>query len=302
MRDGPDEAPRPPLSRSAVRLTPSDSRWPERLEQLVDPPSALCCLGDPSLLSRRCVAIVGTRSPSASGCEIARRLGRDLAAEGFVVVSGMARGVDTAAHRGALGAGGGTIAVLGTGIDVCYPSSSRDVYERLPAEGLAISELDAGAPPLPFHFPMRNRLIAALAEAVVVVEGGKRSGSRITADLALDLGRDVMAVPRDPLGPNAETPNALLAAGATLVNGSHDVLAQLGAPSAEPGRPVPRLGVPPRLEWLAHALESAPLGLDEIVRITGRSVIEVLPGLLDLELRGLARRDGAGRYASSLEE
>jgi DNA processing protein len=214
-----------------------------------------------------------------------------------VIVSGMARGIDAAAHRGALDAGGATVAVLGTGIDVCYPEDSRDLYSRIPERGLLLSELERGAPPLPFHFPQRNRIIAALARVVIVVEGTARSGSRITADLALDLGREVAAVPRDPVTDGAEAPNALLQAGATPVTRADDVLSLLGREPSEANRPV-SVGphVPDRLRWLRAALDRQPVGVEEIVHASGRSLLEVLPGLVDLELRGVVERLELGRY------
>lgn len=280
----------------AGRLTPSHPAWPARLSHLHDPPEHLFYRGDPALLAPAAVAIVGARNATRTGVEVARRLGRDLAAEGVVVVSGMARGIDAAAHRGALDAEGPTVAVLGSGLDVCYPEASRDLHERLPREGLLLSELDHDARPLPFHFPKRNRVIAALSRVVIVVEGTAKSGSRITADLALDLGREVAAVPRDPVVAGAEAPNALLRVGATPITGADDVLELLGRDrTAEPaGRVGPH--IPERLGWLRAALDRHPAGVDEIVRASGRSLVEVLPGLVDLELRGVVERLELGRY------
>jgi len=278
------------------RLTPTHPAWPVRLSHLHDPPERLSYRGDPALLAPTAVAIVGARRASRTGVELARRLGRDLAAEGVVVVSGMARGIDAAAHRGALDAEGPTVAVLGSGLDVCYPEASRDLYERIPREGLLLSELEDDASPLAFHFPKRNRVIAALARVVIVVEGTARSGSRITADLALDLGREVAAVPRDPVASGAEAPNALLRVGATPVTSADDVLELLGRDPSTPRPETPGPRVPERLGWLHAALDRHPTGVDEIVRSSGRSLVEVLPALVDLELRGVVERLELGRY------
>ncbi len=285
--------------RGHQRIDKRASEWPARLNDLWDPPLALYHRGDWSLVELPAVAIVGARRASAVGREVARRLGRDLGAEGFVVVSGMARGIDDAAHRGALDVSGGTIAVLGTGIDRCYPAEQRDLYARLAREGLLLSEFEPGALPLRHHFPKRNRIIAALSKVVIIVEGGRRSGSRITADLALDLGREVMAVPRDPLTPGAETPNQLLREGAAPVTDARDVIAALD-PSRQGGSRAATgtrcEAIPKRLAWLHEILGPSAMGAEELARISGRSVSEVLSTLLELELGGVVERAGAGLF------
>jgi DNA processing protein len=282
----------------ATRISPESPLWPRRLDHLADPPGILWGAGRLELLARPSIAIVGARRASAVGREIARRLGRDLAAESLVVVSGMARGIDGAAHLGALDAGGATVAVLGCGIDRCYPPEATRLRDRLARDGLLVTEFEAGAPPLRHHFPRRNRIIAALAEAVIVVEGNRRSGSRITADHALDLGRTVMAVPRDPIAAGAEMPNGLIRDGAVAVTCAGDVLEAIGrgggrgaATSADE-----EVGVPDRLRWLLRVLEPSPMGIDELAHLSARSVADVLPALLDLELRGHAERVGLALY------
>jgi len=267
---------------------------------LPDPPAALNALGKLAHLERPMIAIVGARASTAAGREIARRLGRDLAAEGITIVSGMARGIDAAGHRGALDATGATVAVLGTGIDRCYPPEERELYERLSREGLLLSEFEPGELPLRFHFPKRNRIIAALAVAVIVVEGSRRSGSRITADIALDLGREVLAVPRDPLAPGAEMPNALLKQGAAPITNANDVVEMLG-PSENPegsraGAPRATRRFPDRLAWLGRHLETSPQGADELARASRRPVAEVLSALVDLEFRGVVERVGGALF------
>jgi len=293
-------SPHPDLPPDIITIDRRHPRWPIRLMELRRPPPCLHLRGDPALFALPGVAVVGARHASAAGVEIARRLGRDLAGEGYAVISGMARGIDSAAHRGALDAGGATIAVLGCGVDVCYPADSRDVYARLPREGLLVSEFDHGAGPLRGHFPQRNRIIAALAQAVVVVEGGHRSGSRITADLALELDREVLAVPRDPLTPGSAMPNRLIQAGAAPATGVHDVLAALGDIRPEAGLddrlPHPALAAPDRLRWLTEVLETHPLGVEELVRASRRPVADVLSALLDLELRGVVERLPGGLF------
>jgi DNA processing protein len=281
-----------------TRISPESPLWPGRLDHLADPPDHLWGVGRLELLARPSIAIVGARRASAVGREIARRLGRDLAAEALVVVSGMARGIDGAAHLGALEAGGATVAVLGCGIDRCYPPEAERLRDRLATEGLLVSEFEAGTPPLRHHFPKRNRIIAALAEAIIVVEGNKRSGSRITADHGLDLGRTVMAVPRDPIASGSEMPNGLIRDGAVPVTCARDVLEAIGrgggggAATADDDA----AGVPDRLLWLLRVLEPNPMGIEEIAHLSARGVADVLPALLDLELRGHAERVGLGLY------
>ncbi len=278
-----------------LRIVPTRRRSLAPLFDLPDPPERLWLVGCPGVLERPSVAIVGARNATPTGRDLARRLARDLAGEGWLVVSGLARGIDAAAHEGALSASGASLGVLGTGIDVCYPRESRALYRGLGTRGLLMSEFAPGMPPLRHHFPRRNRIIAALSRAVVVVEGAARSGSRITADLALDLGREVLAVPRDPILPGAEMPNTLIRAGATPCTGADDVLSLFGAGRRlAPDRP--RRVVPPRLEWLVLALRPEGVSVDDLQMVTGRSVVDILPALLDLQLRGVAERLETGHY------
>ena len=212
--------------------------YPRSLEDLFDQPPFLWTRGTPWGEGPR-VGIVGSRAASRAGREIAYGLARDLALAGLEIWSGLARGIDGAAHRGALAAQGRTGAVLGTGLDECYPSEHRDLLDALVLSGGVVTEFPPGSPPRRFHFPRRNRVLAALVQVLVVVEGGERSGARSTVDHALDLGREVMAVPRDPVHPGSALPNALLREGAAPVITSRDVLAAL----------------PPGLSW-GDALDS----------------------------------------------
>jgi DNA processing protein len=213
-----------------VRLARSDARFPERLKAIFDPPPALYLRGsgDPALLGRRAVAVVGARSCSPYGAQVARMLGRELAAAGLVVVSGLARGIDGEAHRGALEAGSPTVGVLGCGIDRDYPAVNATLSRRMEEEGLVVSEYEAGVEPAPWRFPARNRIIAGLCEAVVVVEARERSGALITADFALEEGREVFAVPGEITSALSAGSNALLKLGAAPLTGSGDVLDALG--------------------------------------------------------------------------
>jgi DNA processing protein len=246
--------------------------------------------GDPG------VAIVGARKCTALGRDVARDLGLRVAAAGVAVVSGAAYGIDAAAHEGALDAGGPTIAVLGSGIDLAYPRSSRRLIERIAAEHTLVSEYAPGTPAEPHRFPARNRIIAGLARALVVVEGVAESGSRISVDHALDLGRDVFAVPGPVTSPLAEAPLAMIRDGATMIRGADDLLADLGIATLPagraPSRPPPDLGAEERRAWEALGAGALP---DAVARQRGRSIPDAVALLIGLELRGLVRSVG-GRY------
>jgi DNA processing protein len=242
------------------------------------------------------VAVVGARKCSALGRDVARDLGRRVAAAGLPVVSGAAYGIDAAAHEGALDAGGPTIAVLGSGIDLAYPRSSRRLIERIAAEHTLVSEYAPGTPAEPHRFPARNRIISGLARALVVVEGAADSGSRISVDHALDLGRDVFAVPGPVTSPLAEVPLAMIRDGATMIRGADDLLEDLGLPAGSagrlPSRPPLDLSDDERRTWDAIGAGALP---DMVARQLGRSVPDAVALLIALELRGLARSVG-GRY------
>ncbi len=242
------------------------------------------------------MAVVGSRRCSPLGREIAHDIGRRLAGAGVVVVSGAAAGIDGAAHRGALAARGPTVAVLGSGIDVAYPGSNAGLIERIAASGTVVSEYPPGTPAEPRHFPSRNRLIAALAEALVVVEGAAKSGSRISVDHALDLGREVFAVPGPVTSPLAETPLELIREGATMVRGAGDLLEDLRIAARLAGAPPAELSEEQRRSYDALAGPSLP---DAVARVAGLSIPDVMSALVELELRGLVRCVG-GRYERTL--
>jgi DNA processing protein len=248
--------------------------------------------GNPSALTSRVVAIVGSRAGSPYGLAVAERLAADLAARGIVVVSGLARGIDSAAHRGALTEKGTTVAVLGCGADVIYPSEHRDLARHIETDGAIVSELVPGTPPQKQFFPLRNRIISGLSRAVVIVEAGEKSGSLITARCALDQGRDVLAVPGNVLTARNRGGHALLKDGAKIVESADDILEELGLPSRRT-RPVNE----PEDPVLAGLPAGETCDLDVLAERTGLASARLLPRLFELELAGVVRRVGGGRFA-----
>ena len=288
-----------------------EAAYPPALAAIADPPPVLGVCGRDDLLGRDSIAVVGARNASAGGLHFAERLAADLGTAGLVVVSGMARGIDARAHAGALATG--TVAVMGGGVDVVYPKENRSLFERLLAEGAVISEAPLGTVPMGRHFPRRNRIIAGLARGVVVVEGAARSGSLITARLALEQGREVLAVPGSPLDPRSRGPNRLIRQGATLVESADDVLDAL----AEGGRPVlgeerqEWPGAPPSdapeddaapgdaRETVAALLGPSPVPVDYLVRQSRLTPAMVATILLELELAGRLDRQPGNRVSLS---
>jgi DNA processing protein len=273
-------------------VTPADPEYEDRLNDLRDPPACLFLLGRPLGDSPERVAIVGSRKCSSLGRDVAQDLGRALVASGLAVASGAAHGIDAAAHRGALEAAGRTVAVLGSGIDVRYPASSRDLLARIAGSGTIVSEYPPAMPAGPQHFPARNRIVVALARALVVVEGAAKSGSRISVDHALDLGREVFAVPGPVTSPLAETPLELIREGATLIRGADDLLDDLGVDRTAPPPAPPDLEDGERRVWDALSGGSLP---DAVAREAGMSIPDAVSTLIQLELRGLIVSIG-GRY------
>lgn len=284
------------------------SRYPRVLADASDAPAALHLIGDGVLLERAArdgaVAIVGSRRASPYGMEMARSLGRDLAACDVPVVSGMAYGADSAAHEGALAAGGPTIAVMPGGADLAYPSGKRCLHDQLKTSGLAVSEMPPGMRPFRWSFPARNRIMAALARMTVVVEGTEGSGSLITASFAQDLGREVGAVPGQATSPLAAGPNRLLSEGAAVVRSASDVLDALfgpgdrSVPAAASGVGTPHPALAARLEpRLRRLLESVETGIGSVEGLAeGTDVAEALAGLSELEFLGFVRRGPGGDY------
>lgn len=275
------------LERAGFRwLGRSHPAFPPLLASIHDPPVGLFLrgAGTPEVLARPSVAIVGARSCSAYGRQVARMLGRELAAAGLVVVSGLARGVDGEAHRGALEAGATTVAVLGCGVDRNYPAAHASLADEITRAGLVVSEYAPGVEPAPWRFPARNRIIAGLAAATIVVEARERSGALITADLALEGGREVFAVPGEITSALAAGTNGLLRLGAAPVTSFVDVLDALGlasSPTDQTDQPSGRAG-----EVLSRLRDGAA-SADELARSTGLATGELAAALTELELAGL---------------
>jgi DNA processing protein len=310
------------LVRAQVRLVPFGSpAYPERIAALADAAPLLGVRGDPALLATPFVAIVGARAPTRLGLDIAHRLARELAAHGIGIVSGLARGIDAAAHRGALEAGGVTVAILGCGPEQVYPLEHAQLAAEIAARGAVVSELPVGAPPAKHHFPLRNRLISALAHAVVVVEARARSGSLVTARHAANQGRDVLAVPGAVGAPTSEGPNQLLRDGAWPVLDASDVLAALGFGPATPVERANRASretsearrraasthalqrslLDPATKFLLDAIRCDPATRDELAERLGLSPQGLARQLLPLELEGIVAEDRDGRLRVLLE-
>jgi DNA processing protein len=265
-----------------------DSTYPPLLAQISDPPACLWIRGDPTIMSAMCVAVIGARAASSEGLTAAYEIAFDLARAGVVVISGLARGIDSSAHRGALDGAGRTIAVLGTGIDKVYPAENDELSERIAASGLLVTEFATGASPEDWHFPRRNRIISGLSKAVVVVEAKEKSGSLITARLAADQGRDVMAVPGTFVGGRNRGANALLRDGAKLVESAVDILQELGMESSLP-----------RCSRDGEGREVIEFTVDELAQQLKIPAGEALSRLLEWELSGEVQRIGSGRFVRS---
>ena len=281
-------------------ITLDGPEYPLLLRQIPDPPPVLFVKGDPELLSRPGVAVVGARAASSYGLRTTGRLARRLAEAGLVITSGLALGVDAAAHRAALAAGGGTIAVLGCGLDICYPAHNRKLQREIAARGLLVSEYPFGTRADRFRFPARNRIISGISRGVLVVEAGERSGSLITARLALEQGREVFAVPGSIDSGKSRGAHLLLKQGARLVQDEEDVLAELAMPLApaeadEEGPPA-AASLGEREKKVLSLLDAYPQSVEEIKAAAGIGIAELNQALLVLELEGLAEVLPGRRY------
>ena len=284
-------------------ITWDEPDYPQRLLQIFDPPPLLYLLGDKSLLNRHQISIVGSRRPTSYGNQMAVKLGRDLADRGVVIVSGLARGVDSCAHSGALtSANGATVGVLGCGIDVVYPKENKKLFAEMLKRGAIISEFAMGTFPGAQNFPIRNRIIAGMSLGTVVVEGAEHSGSLITARLAMEFGREVFGVPGNATQPSSFGPNQLIKQGAKLVTGWEDVIEELPTPVRAELLPVEsatteertllveqNLGPSERVLYEMLAQDEA-LAIDDLVERSGLTSSEVLAALFDLELKGVVRQ------------
>jgi DNA processing protein len=280
----------------------NDSNVPTSLATLTDLPPVLWYQGELSTAESPAIAIVGSRAASAVAIETASRLATDVAATGIVVVSGLARGVDSMAHRGALRTGR-TIAVLGSGLDRVYPGEHLPLAEEIARTGLVVSEFPPGTPPLPHHFPMRNRLISGLSLGVVVIEASEKSGSLITASCALEQGREVMVVPGNVLSGKNKGGHALLRDGAKIVESADDIVRELGwsggqdAQGGSINRCLEAISGDP---LIGEMTPGQPYDVDELTALSGLEPKRLLPRLLDLELRGFVRRAGSGRFLRAI--
>jgi DNA processing protein len=304
------------LHRAGARLVCwGEPGYPSALAAIEDAPPILTVLGQAELLQQPMIAVVGARNASANGRRFARDLAAELGQGGLMVISGLARGIDAAAHLGSLETG--SVAVVAGGVDVVYPAENHGLYNALVRQGAIVAELPLGTEPQARHFPRRNRIISGMALGVVVVEAAARSGSLITARFALEQGREVFAVPGSPLDPRARGCNDLLRHGATLTETAADVLAQL-APQlsgAEPFRPVPSIAIPVTpwspsvgaveavgnedgLELILERLGPTPVAVDELVRQCQMSAAAVATLLLELELAGRVERHPGNMVSS----
>jgi len=294
------------MQRAAAHLIAiSDADFPPLLKQIPDPPVALFLRGDAHLLASPQLAMVGSRNPSIEGRRNAEEFAAYLSRCGLTITSGMALGIDAASHRGALKAGGPTLAVWGTGLDRAYPPRNLDLAEEIAARGLLVSEFPPGTPPLPTHFPRRNRIISGLAVGTLVVEAASRSGSLITARLASEQGREVFAIPGSIHNPMARGCHRLLREGAKLVESAADILEELAPllnlelPAAEPAADAATAAPPedPEYRLLLNSLDFAPTSVDSLVERTGLTPDVVSSMLLMLELQGHVEASPGGRYS-----
>lgn len=277
--------------------------YPRLLCELDTAPPAIIVSGDLRLLDRPAVAIVGARNASAAACRFARGLAQELAGAGCIIVSGLARGIDTAAHQGSVDAA--TAGVIASGIDIAFPPENSALQDRIAAEGVLIAEQPPGREPLARHFPSRNRIIAGMALGTVIVEAAPKSGSLITARLANEAGREVMAVPGSPLDPRAQGCNALIREGATLVQSAADVLETIRSLSGRVEAPRNGWRGPPvdadasdvERQAVSDLLGHTPVAVDELVRQSGLHPAVVATILLELELGGRLERHAGGRVS-----
>ena len=301
-------------STGAQYLFHDSPAYPRLLAALETPPPVLTWRGDLALLGQGAVALVGARNASAGACRLSREFAAALSARGYAVISGLARGIDGAAHKGALmgmARGGGTIAVIASGIDVTYPPEHAELQEEVATRGLLLAEMPPGTEPLARHFPFRNRIIAGLAAGTVVVEAAPRSGSLITARLAAEAGREVMAVPGSPLDSRSRGCNELIRDGAVLVQSADDIaelLERFDGPSHKSLREPAWTGLtdePLEQDFaeadspveIAPLLGNAPVAIDELIRQSGASAGAVQMALLELELAGRLARHAGGRVS-----
>lgn len=280
-------------------VTLNDSRYPALLREIPDPPPVLFVRGNPDLLLKTQIAIVGSRNPSALGLETAAAFAKTLSQHGFVITSGLALGIDAASHRGALNAGGFTIAVAGTGLDRVYPARNIDLATEIVNTGAMVSEFPPGTTAKANHFPRRNRIISGLCQGLLVVEAAKSSGSLITARLALEQNREVFAIPGSIHNPLARGCNALIREGAKLVETTQDILEefnQLYQQDNNYAKDFTQTTLDLELQTLLNRVMFSPTSVDKLVEETGNPVAEISSMLLILELQGYIESNAGGYY------
>ena len=292
------------VKKAGIRLiTWAEAEYPKLLTQIYDPPPLLYVRGNVELLSRHAISMVGTRRPTPYGNQMTERLARDLAERGLVIVSGLARGIDSSAHRGACAAArGGTIGVLGSGIDVIYPKENRKLFEEVEKRGAIVTEFPLGTYPAPENFPMRNRIVAGMALGVIVAQGALYSGSLITSRLAMEFGREVYGVPGNVTEPMSFAPNQLIKQGAKLVTNWQEVVEELPTEVRAELFPVEATTAEERASLFEGSLSPTekrlfelirieePIHVDELVEKTGLSSSETLAALCEMEMRGVIRQ------------
>jgi DNA processing protein len=290
----------------------TDPEYPAMLREIYDPPTLLYVRGNVEVLSQPAISVVGTRKPTLYGTQMAERLGRELAARGVTIVSGMARGIDAISHQGAMAVNGRAIGVLGTGVNVCYPKENKKLYEKVLERGAIISEFPLWTHPAPENFPIRNRIVAGMPVGVVVVEGAQYSGSLITARLAMEFGREVFGVPGNVTQPVSFAPNQLIRQGAKLVTNGEDVIEDLPtpiravlvraeAPEAEQRNLLAAASLNSSEKKIYAVLSTdQPVHIDDIVERSGLNSSEVLSTLFDLEMKGIVRQLPGKQFAKVL--
>jgi len=271
-------------------LTLEDEDYPENLKNIYDPPPVLYVKGEIKKEDNQALAIVGSRRSTYYGKDLSQRLALGLSQKGFTIVSGMARGIDTFAHQGALKAKGRTIAVLGCGVDIVYPPESRELAEEIAGSGALISEFCLGTRPLAGNFPIRNRIISGLAQGVVVVQAGERSGATITADFALDQGREVFAVPGNVNVFQSKGTHRLIKQGAKLVEDINDILEELGIERVSVEKKEARQSLPEVEQSVFNSLSFEPKQIDEIIKDSSLPSGTVSSSLMLLEMKGLVKQ------------
>jgi len=274
------------------KIDRKDPEYPAQLSHIYDPPKSLYLKGRDLTASSLRIAIVGARRCTSYGSLLSFELARDLAARGATIVSGLARGIDAAAHRGALESGGATIAVLGCGLGHIYPKENRELYKDITLSGTLVSEYDTETQPLAYHFPARNRIISGISTAVIIVEAGKKSGALITADFAMEQGREVMAVPGSVKNPGSGGSHELIKNGAALITDADDVFEELGI-ETETQAVIKEEILEDELKVL-EGLDYEPIIPDRLAAALGLSISELAPTLLSLELKGFIRKSIGG--------